>query len=238
LLRQWVTLPGSVVLDAGCGAGGASLALAEAGAAVTAVDLQRTPPSRIAGSPVRYVCADLATWQNDVPLQAAVLWDVLEHLADPNRVLQQISRALKPGGLLLVATPNRYAPSNALCDPHYGLPGLSLLPRRAIARIIAGWLRWLPADKPDFPQLLSLAAVDRLFRDSGFSWRFVNRETYYAAMRMPRALWNRPWHLHAVETLQSYGWDRRLGQWVDNRNSFGNRWLMPTFFILARKEAS
>jgi len=238
LLRQWLPLPGAALLDAGCGQGGASWALARAGAHVTAVDLHPEPPARIAGLAVRYYAADLAVWQGNAPLDGALLWDVLEHLSDPYRALQQISCALRPGGLLLIATPNRWSPFNALCDPHYGLPLLSILPRRAVRHIISGWLHWLPADKPDYPQLLSCTEIDHLLHRSGFSWRFVNRELLAAAMRSPRGLWNRPWHLHMVQHLQAHGWDQSIGRHIDNQPTRRNRWLMPTFFILARKEAA
>ncbi len=35
-----------------------------------------------------------------------VCWDVLEHLPNPNRVLNNLIDALKPGGLLVIAVPN------------------------------------------------------------------------------------------------------------------------------------
>ncbi len=36
----------------------------------------------------------------------AVLFDVIEHLFDPRRVLESTRRALKPGGLIVISTPN------------------------------------------------------------------------------------------------------------------------------------
>lgn len=38
---------------------------------------------------------------------AVTLWDVLEHLADPRGALCRVHELLRPGGVLLVATPNR-----------------------------------------------------------------------------------------------------------------------------------
>jgi SAM-dependent methyltransferase len=239
LLGAHLQMEGAKVLDAGCGSGGTSLALAEAGARVTAVDMAPEPPERFKDQklPVRYVAADLAIWHSDSPADAAVLWDVLEHLPDPNQVLGQLHRSLSLGGVLLIATPNRWAPSNALCDPHYSLPLLSLLRRPAVRRIVGAWLNWHRRDKPDFPQLLSLGEISSLLHNSGFSWRFIHHAAFAAAMRNPQSLWNRPWHRRLFRAIKARGWDHNLERLLSDSPGFRNRWLMPTFFILAKREA-
>lgn len=238
LLEKWLPLSGSRILDAGCGSGGAARALAEAGAIVTAVDLRPTTPADLADKDlhIRYFCADLTAWSCDIPNDGVILWDVLEHLPDPAAALKKIRAALKPGGLALIATPNRWSLFNALCDPHYGLPGVSLLNRRAVRRIVSGWLRWHRPDKADFPQLLSLNAVETLLRDNGFSWRFIHHTLFAAAMANPRGLWNRPGHLRLFQAIKARGWERGLDRMVSDSRGVRNRWLMPTFFILARVE--
>jgi SAM-dependent methyltransferase len=53
--------------------------------------------------------------------------DVLEHVQDAERVLGEIYRVLKPGGVALATVPNR----RAFRDPHYHLPLINWLPRPA-----------------------------------------------------------------------------------------------------------
>lgn len=50
---------------------------------------------------------------------------VLEHVCWPEKLLAEVWRVLKPGGLCYLACPNRYI----LVEPHYRLPFLSWLPR-------------------------------------------------------------------------------------------------------------
>ena len=38
-------------------------------------------------------------------------------------------KLIKPGGVVLVTVGNRFNPGMLLCEPHYGLPGMTLLPR-------------------------------------------------------------------------------------------------------------
>jgi len=238
LLAEWLPLPGSRILDAGCGSGGASRALAEAGARVTAVDLFPTPPHGLAemDAQIQYVRADISAWSCDCPNDGVILWDVLEHVPDPASALVNIRTALKPGGLALIATPNRWSPFNALCDPHYGLPGVSLFNRKAVRRIVSGWLGWHRPDKADFPQLLSLGALENLLRKAGFSWRFINHSLFAAAMDNPAGLWNSPWHLRLFTAIRAHGWENILDKALNDGAGLRNRLLMPTFFILARVE--
>lgn len=53
-----------------------------------------------------------------------VLDNVYEHLPDQRRALTAIHRALKPGGVMYLLTPNKLWPIEA----HYRLPGLAWLP--------------------------------------------------------------------------------------------------------------
>ncbi len=47
------------------------------------------------------------------------LWDVLEHVQDPKDTLTEIARILRPGGLLVVSTPNPTCVEARLFGPHW-----------------------------------------------------------------------------------------------------------------------
>jgi len=246
IFAQHLALKGATILDAGCGSGGISRALAERGAKVIAVDIHAMDAQKLGHArPTRESLPGTQeiTWLNHsietLTLEAAcdgiVLWDVLEHLSEPLDALKILQRSLKNDGTLLIATPNRGSWINALCDPHYGLPLVSLLPRNQVRRIVAVWLGWHDRAKPDFPELLSLAAIGRILTGAGFSWRFINRQVFAVAMENPRGLWNRSWHLHLIALVHRLGLTSLLGNLVSDRIGWMNRCTMPTFFILARK---
>lgn len=105
---------GLAVLDLGCGGGFMAEALARRGAAVTGVD-----PSGPALAAARHhasrggLTIDYRPGVGEaVPvtsgaMDVVVCVDVLEHVDDLDRVLDEIRRVLKPGGLLLFDTVNR-----------------------------------------------------------------------------------------------------------------------------------
>lgn len=59
---------------------------------------------------------------------------MLEHVFPVRNALQQFERLLKPGGIAITSVGNRYHPQNMLCEPHYGLPAMTILPRELAAR--------------------------------------------------------------------------------------------------------
>jgi SAM-dependent methyltransferase len=64
---------------------------------------------------------------------AVTLWNVLEHVPDHRRALQEAARVLRPGGGLFLIAPN-YAAFRR--EAHYHVPWPPLLPKRIAARYL------------------------------------------------------------------------------------------------------
>lgn len=99
------------VLDVGCGEGFFAAELKKDGNRVVGVDA--LPEAGESAALVRYISADLNDAQPDLARQAGehrfdrvLLLDVLEHLVQPLRLLEEVRPALKEGGRLVVSVPN------------------------------------------------------------------------------------------------------------------------------------
>jgi SAM-dependent methyltransferase len=138
--------PGLTVLDLGSGNGGMLFPFGErAGARLVALDvyLDRDLAAfrRAAGLPVLHLLGNgaalpLAPRSVDVVIMA----EVIEHLAEPRQTASEIARVLRPGGVCLLSTPPRLKFARQR-DPHYGIPGLALLPdplQRFVAQRLYG----------------------------------------------------------------------------------------------------
>ena len=105
---------GMDVLDLGCAGGFMAEALTQKGAQVTgidpashAIDAARVH-ARDTGLPIRYdVGVGEALPYHDAAFDAVVCVDVLEHVADLTKVLAEVARVLRPGGVFLYDTINR-----------------------------------------------------------------------------------------------------------------------------------
>jgi SAM-dependent methyltransferase len=114
--------PEQVVLDAGCGSGRVfAHGLAGRVRRVVGVD--------VTNEPLGNVNIDEAVKGNlgSLPLREAsfdliVMSHVAEHLTEPGAAFRELSRVLRPGGLLLLLTPNRW---------HYVAIAARLVPHRA-----------------------------------------------------------------------------------------------------------
>jgi 2-polyprenyl-3-methyl-5-hydroxy-6-metoxy-1,4-benzoquinol methylase len=104
-----VPLRGRMALDAGCGTGPFSRALHERGAHVVALDLG---PRLVTGVKRRYgiravigtlLALPFASGTFDVVLSS----EAIEHTADPVAATLELCRVVKPGGHLVLSTPNR-----------------------------------------------------------------------------------------------------------------------------------
>ena len=126
-------LSGKKILDLGCGVGGFSVALARGGFRVIAIDYNPDycKITRLRGeryglnvSPINGVgeCLPFRGEQFDI----VVLFDVLEHVQNPHKVLKEVYRVLKSGGRTFVTVINKFA----FNDPHYHLRFINWMPKK------------------------------------------------------------------------------------------------------------
>lgn len=106
---RMLPLPAGRVLDLGCGDGSLGAWLKSQGTSwVTGVTVQSDEASQARTKLDQVLEADLDRWDPSglEPFDGIVASHVLEHLADPWRLLRALRPVLRPGGWLLVALPN------------------------------------------------------------------------------------------------------------------------------------
>jgi len=95
-------------------------------------------------------------------------FDVIEHVPSPENAIASMARLLRPGGVIIITVANRYFPPHMLCEPHYGMPGMILLPQdtaRAYFYAARSQSESREYEVYDWPTYESLA---RLFAENGF----------------------------------------------------------------------
>lgn len=102
-----------IVLDIACGDGYGAAMLARHAAQVTGVDIDTPTVERARG---KYVADNLRFLQGsatDIPLDddsvdLVVSFETIEHLMEQDRMLDEIRRVLRPEGILLISSPDKY----------------------------------------------------------------------------------------------------------------------------------
>ncbi|MHB1536959.1 MAG: methyltransferase domain-containing protein [Acidimicrobiales bacterium] len=124
LRYSWSTrfCAGRRVLDAGCGVGYGAALLMDAGAAtVMAVDVSHEAVAlarEVAPAGMTCEAANLESLPyREASFDLVACFEVIEHVRDPDKVLDELARVLAPGGLLLISSPNRAR--NVPGNPHH-----------------------------------------------------------------------------------------------------------------------
>jgi SAM-dependent methyltransferase len=115
LFRRYVDGPGRRVLDLGCRYGALTQAYA-AGNDVVGVDVDREALAEAAklGIETRWVDVDEPLPFEDGDFDVVTAGELLEHVRDPERLVGEIERVLRPGGTFVGSVPNAFRLKNRL----------------------------------------------------------------------------------------------------------------------------
>lgn len=100
------TKPVGSILDLGCGDGKTGKRLQDKGFSVVAADMDETRFEYKKEIPFKKIdLNEILPFQDDA-FDYIIFMEVIEHIYNPDFVISQISRILKPGGSLILSTPN------------------------------------------------------------------------------------------------------------------------------------
>jgi len=110
ILKEVGIEPGFCVLDYGCGPGSYIIPLAElvgASGKIYALDIHPLAVQRVQGiaskkqlTNVKTICSNCKTGLPDSSIDVVLLYDTYHNLGDPDGVLAELHRVLKPNGIL------------------------------------------------------------------------------------------------------------------------------------------
>lgn len=165
-IEKFISITDCTVLDVGCGGGILSEALAAKGATVTGLDVE---PDAIASAKshaqnsqlnINYVCQPIEDYDS-ASFDFITCMEMLEHVPDPQLVIEHCVRLLKPGGYLFLSTINRTMQAYA-----------SLI---VAAEYILGLL---PRQTHDYDKFIKVSELAAIVRGSGLGMLAVSGLAY------------------------------------------------------------
>lgn len=137
LMNKRVLLERKLVLDVGSGDGGISISFARHNCFVTSLepDFGRLKRTKVRTNEHNTKLNLVAAFSENLPFvdekfDLLIMNDVIEHVQNIPQTIKEISRVLRTGGLCYLSVPNKLSIHNVIDEPHYGLFGITILPRQ------------------------------------------------------------------------------------------------------------
>ncbi|MBN2498522.1 MAG: class I SAM-dependent methyltransferase [Deltaproteobacteria bacterium] len=208
-------LRSQTVLDIGCSAGTISALIGERVRRLTGVDIDEEAVqyarAEHGAEGLRFEVGDaMALSFGEASFDVVLCNHIYEHVPDARRLLAEIHRVLKPGGVCYFAAGNRLK----WMEDHYRLPLLSVIPK-PLAHL---WLR-------------CTGRAERYYEKHLTCWQLRRLVEPFERIDYTRRIVEQPERFRATEMLRSGTLQQRLALAV-LRFAY---WLAPTYIWLLRK---
>lgn len=98
--------------------------IAEANPQVIGIDIDQEGAKVLNDQGYRVLVEDVETMDLGRQFDTVVAGEIIEHLENPGKFLRNMHRHLKPGGLIIISTPNPFYAGSAWKIWHYGKPAV------------------------------------------------------------------------------------------------------------------
>ena len=224
------------ILDLGSGEGGTSAVLSKNNFVVSAdisVDRLKRQQSKNNNYEL-LLCDALFTPFKNKSFDLIIIQDVIEHVASPEDLIENIFKLIKPGGIIYLSTPNKLSMFNLIADPHWGLPVVSILKRDKIRKYFLKYFRKNEMNRKDIAQLLSLKELQKLFYGK-FSYELNTKHSLQRLFRGDKGIVWSDLHLFLIKTLKMFYLDKLLILLSNNKPGIINKFFNPTFYFILKK---
>src|SRR3989338_3531621 len=171
LNKKRIMLKGKKALDIGCGRGGYTRMLLEAGAKVTALDI--TKDYFMPHKGIKFVRGDALSMPfKDNGFDFVFCSSLIEHVADPNKLVNEIKRVMKPHGICYLSFPPFWSPvgSHQFKPFHY----LGEWAAVRISRVLYGTKSQKYDDEYGKLKKRTIIQVKRIIRRNGLRIRSIS----------------------------------------------------------------
>ena len=236
ILENEVNLTGKVILDIGSGIGGTASVLSDSNICVS-LDISFPKLLSQDEKPLLHkVCAD----GRFLPFKPGtfdviILQDVIEHIDHAEIVIKEVFQALKEGGIIYISSPNKFSSVNILSDPHWGLPLISLLGRKAIKKYVLPILRKSERHRNDFAALYSIRTILNFISDQGTARLWTKYATSELFNGNKGIIWS-DFHLKFVKAIRFFGFHHLYLKIVNDKFGLITWIYTPTFYITVKKQ--
>ena len=226
------------ILDIGSGEGGTSEVLSEDNF-VTSFDMNKIRLRRQQNSfsDINLLCGSSSSlpFKNN-SLDLIILQDVLEHLDNKEKLINNIYNLLNDNGMIYLSTPNKFSVVNIIADPHWGVPLVSLLKRESVRKYFLNYFRKSEMNRKDIAELLSLKNIYELFADK-FEVQLFTLHSVKELFKDNKGIVWSDFHLKLLHILKKVKLDKVIISLANDRMGFLNRFFSPTFYMVFIKKA-
>ncbi len=226
------------ILDIGSGEGGTSEVLSEDNF-VTSFDMNKIRLLRQQNSfsDINLLCGSSSSlpFKNN-SLDLIILQDVLEHLDNKEKLINNIYNLLNDNGMIYLSTPNKFSVVNIIADPHWGVPLVSLLKRESVRKYFLNYFRKSEMNRKDIAELLSLKNIYELFADK-FEVQLFTLHSVNELFKDNKGIVWSDFHLKLLHILKKVKLDKVIISLANDRMGFINRFFSPTFYMVFIKKA-